>query len=85
MYSAVVVGATCNCLSETVLDNDYECRTYSYSPSDDSYSAEIAARFTCDRNNFGGFLTTCMQTENVLAPGIIIINYSTCRTRQTIF
>ena len=70
VYSVVVVGATCNCLSETVQDSDYECRTYSYSPSNDSYSAGIAARFTCDRNNFGGFLTTCVQTENVLAPGI---------------
>ena len=72
VYSVVVVGATCNCLSGTVQDSDYECRTYSYSPSNDSYSAEIAARFTCDRNYFGGFpsVTTCVQTENVLAPGI---------------
>ena len=69
MYSAVVVGATCNCLSETVSDSDYECRTYSYSPSDESYSAEIASRYTCDEPRFDDFLTTCMQTENVLAPG----------------
>ena len=69
VYSAVVVGATCNCLSETVSDSDYECRTYSYSPSYDSYSAEIASRYTCDEARFDDFLTTCMQTENVLAPG----------------
>ena len=70
VYSGVVVSATCTCLSETVIDNRYECRTYSYSASNESYSAEVTTKFECIYNNSGSdFLKTCMQAENDLAPG----------------
>lgn len=66
VYSAVVIGATCTC----VADNFHECRTYSYSASNDSYTAEIIAKVDVDSNRMFDYLKTCMEAENILAPGI---------------
>ena len=74
VYTAVVVGATCNCRTETVLDNRFDCRRYAV--NGDSYSVETLARLTCSgESNFSprDILKTCMQAENDLAPGIIVL------------
>ena len=74
VYTAVVVAATCNCRTETVLDDRFDCRRYAV--NGDSYSVETLTRLTClDGNKLYSrdLLKTCMQAENDLAPGIIII------------
>lgn len=62
VYSAVVVSATCTCAADT-----NECRTYSYSESNQSYSADIITASDCLYNP--EFIKTCMQAEVLLAPG----------------
>ena len=65
VYSGVVVSATCTC-SEADL---HDCREVSYSAIDDSYAVEII-----NRVNYTFYHTdiikTCMEAENILAPGI---------------
>ena len=66
VYSAVVIGASCTC----VADNFHDCRTYSYTASNNSYTAEIIARVDVDSDRNFDYLKTCMKAENDLAPGI---------------
>lgn len=71
VYSAVVVSATCTCAADS-----NECRTYSYTESDQSYSADIITASDCLYNP--GFLKTCMQAEVLLAPGMTASVYYCC-------
>ena len=66
VYSAVVISATCTC----VADGIHYCRTYSYSESNPSYTAEIEAKVDVDSDFKFDYLKTCMEAENSLAPGI---------------
>ena len=68
VYSAVVISATCTCVAHDV----HYCRTYSYSASNDSYTAEVVAQVYVDSKYNIGFVKTCVEAENDLAPGIYL-------------
>ena len=77
VFSGVVVGATCSCISQ---ENRVDCREYLYSEDNDTYSAEVITRAQFDSDSyFREFLKTCMQAEDTLAPGIRESVDSLCR------
>jgi hypothetical protein len=64
VYSGVVVGAVCPCISG---DDTVDCRGYSYNATSGSYAAIITDRVRVNFDDFFNyFLTTCEQAENSL-------------------
>ena len=66
VYSGVVVGATCSCLEGTDL---VDCREYSFSESNNAYSAEVLRRVKLNVSHSFGIIKTCPQAAETLAPG----------------
>ena len=64
VYSGVVVGATCSCI---VRENRVDCREYSYSEDNGTYSAEVITRVQTDFITTS--LKTCTQVEDILGAG----------------
>ena len=78
VFSGIVVGATCSCghvsYGSGYPSNLLECRSFSYSATDDSYTVQIINREQYD-DDYGydylpTFIRTCEEAENVLVPGI---------------
>lgn len=73
-YTGVVLEATCTCLEGTAAEGSatFDCRKFSYSEKDNTYSAEVIRRVEL-RGNFDGFtshyIKTCPKAEDTLAPG----------------
>jgi hypothetical protein len=70
-YTGVVLGATCTCFEGTTTENykTFDCREYSYSESDNIYSAEIVRRVEL-RVYTNQLIKTCEKAEDTLARGV---------------
>ena len=88
-YAGVVLGATCTCFAGTTTENSktFDCREYSYSESDDIYSAEIVRRVELSSDirldvYINQLIKTCEKAEDTLARGMV---YSfSCNLRRSI-
>ncbi|CAI8034056.1 Cation channel sperm-associated protein subunit epsilon [Geodia barretti] len=76
-YAGVVLGATCTCFEGTTTENSktFDCREYSYSESDDIYSAEIVRRVELSSDirldvHINQVIKTCEKAEDTLARGV---------------
>jgi hypothetical protein len=70
VYTGVVVGATCTCLADEEDNNIFDCRRYTYSEEDKSYSDEVINTVRVEGSyGYENFVKTCTQAENVLAQG----------------
>ena len=72
VYSGVVIGATCSCIASY---STIDCREYSYTANDDSYTSRVLTRVELNTDypvHTNGLLKTCLQTGKVLSQGIII-------------
>ena len=71
-YTGVVLEATCTCQEGTAAEGSatLDCRKFSYSEKDNTYSAEVVRRVELREDFIGqGFIKTCPKAEGTLAPG----------------
>ena len=67
VYSGVVVGATCSCYNG---NGTVDCRSYSYSEENDTYTANIVIRVRVDTDpSYLYYLRSCTRAENDLTIG----------------
>ena len=74
-YTGVVLGATCTCGEGTAGEGTetFDCREYSYSESEGTYTAEVLSRVEVSDtfDDYKYYIKTCKDAEDTLAQGMV--------------